>query len=860
MDIPANFAENRILWHFDGVFETAEVFINGQRVGYHESGFTAFDMDITDFIVPGKKNLFAVRVCKNADSVDLDTGDYWALGGIFRDTYLVAVPPTHVKDTTVVTTLDSTYVHAMLKADIKVAGPPHQLFATTSQLYQFDGTKASTAEMSQSGVLNDEGSATVHLSQPVPAPKLWSAEKPNLYYLVTTLTGAGSSPEKTQERFGFKQIEIKNGVLLWNGVPIKCTGTCRHEEWSVSGHALTEKEWQTDVTLMKAANINSIRTSHYIDAERFLELCDEKGFYVLDEIPFCWADPLNKSYIPAYIQRTDEAYERDKNHPCVLAWSLGNESGFGPVNNAGFEEIKKIDVTRPAFICGAQTKDNPELPLLDFHYPHPSQIKDLIQNDDRKTKPGLITEGPHTFYDKNTFIYDYGIKDLWGQGLLVQWNLLWSADTMLGGFIWEWQDQGLADKFPDRTGVDEEGLRSNNYKGFVDGYRNLHPDYYNVKMVYSPVVVNARDFEIADNKIIIPVQNRYSFTDLSELTCHWEAFSGDKKIASGEKKIDCAPRSTGTAKFDITPGMDALRLEFVHPDGRPVYSTRLEAKGTPHPAPAIAKEASGAVKIDDNPTQCEVSVASGKLTIDKSEGTITSWTIDGQPLIAGNFILNLGVNRLKGEGESRESLISSQPPQLKNAVVTAQARGDRAEVTISSDVFLVESPNHAKGNLIETYMIRPDGQIDVAWKLNWTASIARVWELGLKLPLPKSMSRMHWKRNGLWTEYPAGHIGATEGDAGPDDLTFRCTKRNLQWLIMSTTDQKYSLCLVYNGSPLHSRGGTENGSEILFASALNAPILQNLGDGMFDDYFIFLKPGQTYAGAFSLRPILRSSL
>jgi beta-galactosidase len=852
--VPASFADHRLLWHFDGVFETAEVFINGKRVGYHESGFTAFDMDVTNFVKPGQNNLFAVRVCKNADSVDLDTGDYWALGGIFRENYIVALPPVHVDDTAVVTTLDASYTNATLSAAIKVAGPPSQPFEVSSQLYQLDGTKAGTPEMAGSGTLDGNGNATVQLSQPVPAPKLWSAEKPNLYYLVTSLSSAGKQLEQTQARFGFKQIEIKNGVLLWNGVPIKCAGTCRHEEWSVSGHALTEQEWQTDVKLMKAANINTIRTSHYIDAERFLELCDEKGFYILDEIPFCWADPTDKSYIPAYLERTDEAYARDKNRPCVLAWSLGNESGFGPVNNAGFEEIKKLDPTRPAFISGATTKDNPELPILDFHYPGAGQVAQLIHNEDRKLKPALITEGPHTFYEKVALDYDYGVKDLWGQGLLTQWNLLWSSDTMLGGCIWEWQDQGLADKFPDRAGVDGEGLRSNNNKGFVDGYRNVKPEYFNVKMVYSPVVINGRNYEAAGNVIPVSIQNRYSFTNLSELTCHWQALAGNNELASGDKHIDCAPRSSSIANFDITPGMDTLRLEFIHPDGRSIYVARLEAKGTDHPAPPAAPEAGGLVNVRDEGGQVEASVGITQLTIDKSTGGIVSWTIGNQPIIAGGLILNLGADRKRGEGDSKTSLISSQPPELKNVVVTANQEAKQAKITVSSDVFLTESPE-SKGSLIETFDVREDGQIDMNWQLKWTAPPARVMELGMEIPVPPSLNHMHWRHVGLWTEYPPDHIGATEGDASPDDLTFRCTKRNLTWLTMGAPGQKYALCLLSEGTPLHSRGHLENGNLFLYASALNAPIQHGLVDGMYGNTIVNLKPGQTYTGSFSLRPV-----
>jgi beta-galactosidase len=857
LDVPASFAGQRVWWHFDGVFDTAEIFINGKRAGYHEGGFTAFDLDVTDFIKPGEKNLFAVRVCKNSDSVDMDTGDYWALGGIYRETYLLAVPPTHLDDVKIVTDLTHDYKDADLQAEIKVAGPPGQHFELTGQLYQFDGTKAGTPEIKLADVLDDTGKAVAKLSQTVTSPKLWSAEKPNLYYLVTTLAVDGNIVERTQERFGFKQIEIKGGVLFWNGVPIKLTGTCRHEEWAVSGHALTEDEWQTDVRLLKAANINAIRTSHYIDAQRFLELCEEKGFYVLDEIPFCWADPKKTSYTPAYTERTEEAYARDKNRPCVLAWSMGNESGFGPVNNAGFQRIKELDPTRPAFISGARASDNTNLDLLDFHYPHVDEIKRIAKNKDRETKPAMLTEGPHTIYTTNTMNYDYGVKDFWGQGLLLQWNQIWPVDSMLGAFIWEWQDQGLADKFPGRSGITSDGLRENNFKGYVDGYRNVKPEYFNVKMVYSPVVVGARNFEIVNGNISVSVQNRYSFTDLSELTCRWQAFAGDKVIASGEKQIAAAPRTSGTANFDATPGVDSLRLEFIHPDGRSIYVTRLDVQGLKHPAPAVAKKAAGKVKLKDSGNQIRVATGNAEFVVNKTDGAVVSWTVGGQPLLAGNLILNLGVNRephREGGEDSRNSLISKQLPQLKNAVVTTKSENNRAVITVSNSVYLVES-SEPKGTLVENFTVRPDGQIDVNWQLKWTAAEGRVWELGMELPLPDSLNQMQWRRDGLWTEYPADHIGATQGIAGPDDLTFRCTKRNLEWLTMSAPTEKYAFSLVNDGTPLHSRGRVENGGLFLYASALNAPFEEDLADGMFGDYFVFLKKGKTYTGGFSLRPV-----
>ncbi len=855
--VPAAFASRRVLWHFDGVFDSAEVFVNGKRVGIHESGFTAFDLDVTAFVKPGAPNLFAVRVCKNTGSYDLDTGDYWALGGIYRDNYLVSLPLTHVSDTTIVTDLDSAYKNATLHATVTVAGPPGQPFEASSQLYAFDGKKAATPEMKQTGVLNASGQAILKLSQPVAAPKLWSAEKPNLYYLVTTLAQNGQRVEQTQERFGFKEIEIKQGVVLWNGVPIKCAGVCRHEEWAAFGHALGEKQWQTDIALIKAANINAVRTSHYIDAERFLELCDEKGLYVLNEIPYCWANPSDENFRSPLLLRTNEAYARDKNRPSILAWSVGNESDYGPVNLAGFERIKVLDPTRPAFISGClPSRHNPRLDFSDTHYPGVDRMKEYVADPERKKAPLVITEGPHIFYLANAYEYDYAQKDFWVYSLINQWKYIWPNDSMLGAFIWEWQDQGLVDKFPDRSDVDAQGYRFNNHKGFVDGYRNLKPEYYNVKMVYSPVVVPGRNFEITGGKIKIPVQNRYSFTNFSELTCRWEALAGDKKLATGVQPIDCAPRSSGTATFDAVPGMDALRLEFVHPDGRSIYYTRLDLKGTSHPAPP-AVASSGLVLIREAAGALEITAGATKLTVRKATGAIVSWTVAGQPLLTGGFILNLGKVGGPQDGDERDFIFNKVAPELTNPGVSAKMDGTSAVVTVSNDVSVPDGPQW-NGKLRQTLTIRPDGQIAVAWALDWTGDDARTWDLGLKLPLPKTLDRMHWRRDGLWTEYPKDHIAATVGDAGPTDLTFGCTKRDLQWLTMSAPGQKYALCLINDGkNPLHTRARLENKELVLSASEASAVVTphHDFAHGLILDYVIHLRHGETYHGGFDLRAI-----
>ena len=352
MQVPASFAGQRVLWHFDGVYDGAEVFVNGQRAGYHESGFTAFDMDVTTALKPGQRNLMAVRVYKKTSSGSLDKGDFWCLGGIYRENYLVALPPLHVDDVTVVTGLDAQYKDATLTSTVRVAGPAGAHFNLVGELYSLDGAKVPLPAMRQAAEIGADGFATVVLTAPVVAPKLWSAEKPNLYYVFYSLSEGKRTVERVQDRIGFRKVELKGGVMMVNGVPVKLTGTNRHEEFLNLGHALDEKSWKTDIALLKGANINAVRTSHYNHAARFLELCDEAGLYVLDEVPFCWVAPELKDLTRqwAFLFRARETLARDKNRPSVIVWSCGNESGYGPNAQAVFDYMKGNDPTRLALI------------------------------------------------------------------------------------------------------------------------------------------------------------------------------------------------------------------------------------------------------------------------------------------------------------------------------------------------------------------------------------------------------------------------------------------------------------------------------------------------------------------------------
>ena len=853
--VPASFANQRVLWHFDAVMDGAEVFVNGRRVGYHEGGFTGWDLDITDAVRPGQRNTFALRVCKMTPSVSLDSGDFWNLGGISRDTYLKAVPVTHVDDLTVVTQLSADYVDATLDTTVRVRGPAGKAVAVASALYRFDGSKVDGVAPAATGILAADGTVDLHLTAPVKGPKLWSAEHPDLYYLVLSLSAGGKPVEAVQQRFGFRQIDIKDGVLLWNGVPIKCTGTCRHEEWSALGHALDEHAWETDVAMMKGANINAVRTSHYNHAPRFLELCDEKGLYVLDEIPACFCNPKDLSLKDAFVQHAVETLSRDKNLPCVLAWSCGNESGWGPDFKAMVDYVAAHDPTRPRFVSEQRKKVYPKLSFGDWHYPDEGAVEQMARSNDG---PWVITEGPHTFYGPERD-YDPGVEDLWGEALAKQWSHIWPSRDLFGAFIWEWQDQGLLDPYVDPSKRDAHGLTHDNHKGVVDGFRNPKPELYQVKEVYSPVVTDARTVQPEAGTCHVPVQNRYAFTDLSALTCHWHAMAGERELAAGESHVKCPPGQTADATFPAPAGMDAMVLEFVHPDGRTIHTARLTAAGMPLPAPpppAFAAPAGSVPQVADTDAAVRVTLPATTVTVDKATGR-ASFALPGGQTMTGPT-LNLGQARIDdGDFRNRNGpqwIESKSPPLLLHPDVRATVVGDHASVTVSGDVALAEAPDAVLAKLTYTLNVHPDGTTDVDYTLNWTSAEANAWELGLTFDLPAACDYLGWYRDAQWTAYPPDYIGAVSGRVDAKDVSFRSTKRNTVWATL-TDPAGDGVAVLRTTAPLHVRGEvTPAGTELVASTAEFAP--RSFSSNHLDDsYHIRLRQGASRSAAFTLRPV-----
>ena len=410
---------------------------------------------------------------------------------------------------------------------------------------------------------------------------------------------------------------------------------------------------------------------------------------------------------------------------------------------------------------------------------------------------------------------------------------------MAGAFIWEWQDQNLADRFPERWSVPSPGgkgfdratgMRLAGGGGPVTADRQIKPNlYWNLKMIYSPVTTAAREATPADGKYVVPLQNRYSFTDLSELTCRWQALAGDKELAHGESHIAAKPRSTVDAAFPATPGMDTLRLEFIHPDGRSVYAARLRVKGYQGPAAPAALAATGPVRLSETDQNVVVQTAGTQLVLDKRTGQIASWRAGGQDVVLGGPILNLGessrrgtpaavvAGRLGGRGAAPSSAAPSRP-QYRNPAVTARMDGANAKIAVTTDVYLAGS-DELKGQLTYTLDISPDAQADLTWNLAWKAADATAREAGLKFLLPATAaiacpgSATAFGPNIRPATSPAPKApppARTPPSVPPGAMSAGCRLSGAGG---------YSLVALNNGQPLHTHGRVDNNGITLFLSS-----------------------------------------
>jgi len=485
IEIPAEAKGKRILLRFDGVYSYARVWANGKFVRDHHGGFTSWDCDISDHVTPGEAAWIAVGVTDRSDEISY--GSNYAkhyIGGILRSVKLVILPPDHVSRFHVETDFDSSFRGARLK--VMATAVVHGGHGTNLNLRLTD-PEGKNVRLSPSSVDFSADKPEASLEIPVASPFKWDAEHPNLYTLGAELMVRGATMERLEKRIGFRKVERRKNRLCVNGDAVKLRGVCRHDTNPLLGRVTTPEQDEKDAILLRDANVNFVRTSHYPPTETFLEACDHHGIYVEEESAVCfvhqeWSVTGGGSesapeFTSRYMNQFAEMIERDRSHPAVILWSLGNESAWGSNFQKEHDYAKEEDPSRPIIFSYPQSVPKGEDCYDVFSEHYPNFDADLSSKD----VPKLNDEYAHiSCYNTDTLKRDPGVRDFYGLSLKRFWENCYTADGCLGGAIWAGFDEVFM--LPGSpVGYGEWGI--------VDGWRRPKPEYWLAQKAYSPVRV-----------------------------------------------------------------------------------------------------------------------------------------------------------------------------------------------------------------------------------------------------------------------------------------------------------------------------------------------------------------------------------
>jgi beta-galactosidase/beta-glucuronidase len=656
--IPPNWQGRRILINFRGVDSAFYVWINGRPVGFSKGSRLPAEFDITDAVRAGP-NVLAVQVMQWSDGTYLEDQDMWWLSGIFRDVYLVGLPQVHLFDVFVKTALDGQYRDAEIRveATVRNAGQTAASGSLVCTLLDADGKSCLGSPAQARFDVQANQSTNLTLTAAVRNPRKWTAETPYLYTLVMSLgDGAGQITDASSVRVGFRTVQIKDGCLLVNGRHIIFKGVNRHDTDPDTGRAVSYEAMRRDVLLMKRHNINAVRTSHYPNDPRFYDLCDEYGLYVIAETDvethgFGYQDniSMDPQWQAAFVDRMQRMVEAYKNHPSILIWSLGNESGFGCNHEAMAAWTRQRDDTR--LIHYERDTEDKIVDVVSRMYATPQALVDLASKYDNR-RPVILCEYAHAMGNGPGVFKEY-------------WDVFHSNPHVQGGFVWEWADHGIRSR--DERGREwfayggDFGDEPNDGNFVCDGLvfpdRTPSPGLIEYKKYCEPVAVEAVDLDHG----LVKVTNRYDFASLEHLAIQWSLLEDGRPIQAGQlDSLDVAPRQSVQVEVPLTRPVDAegkeyfLNLRFAlkadtawAQAGHEVAFAQLAVSGRPGsgfgvPGSGDAASSSGTpLQVDEDKISVIVRGRDFRLVFDRVYGVMTEWTYQGIPLVTAGPRLNL---------------------------------------------------------------------------------------------------------------------------------------------------------------------------------------------------------------------------
>jgi beta-galactosidase len=881
--VPPSWNGNRIFLRFDGVAYGFNAWVNGKPIGASSaSAYNPHTFDVTGAIRPEKDNTLAVKVTTKPLGWAFDVNDDWALSGIFRDVTLFAVPETHVKDVTTRTKLakggsaDLSIRVDLSRSDGEVKG----------KLIAPDGKTVSEFELEPTDLSHH---AVVHVAD----ARLWTAETPALYQLHLTLFSKGKALQSINERVGLREVSIEDGVLKLNGRPIKLRGVNHHDLEPETGRAVTEAGMRRDLELMKKANINFVRTAHYPPHPRFIELCDEMGFYVMDEVSIGKGEEhLNHpEYRQNILARVEPTVTRDKNRPSVIIWSIGNEN---PLTDAELEACriaKKLDPSRPVCLpkIGSYFADNfsriPEdVDIFAPHYPSNGTLRRFARDLKR---PVILTEYAHALGLATDRVQD-------------QWNIIQEVPVFAGGSIWHFHDQGLlrkADKSVSRTNdTDSVWLDGNRFydthgndgcDGIVYSDRTPQTDFWQTRKVYAPVrIVETRaTVKPGASEVILTAENRHDFRALTGMKLEWSLLRNGGIVQQGEEPLHATAREKETVRVSLNVPADAeadvlaLELRCVDESGTQITerSVHLEIDGAKRNAWLANSKDVGKPKITETETEVKIEHPRWSLTVSRPGGALSIRDHSGRVLVEGIYPhpgrkLTMTEGRSAGKSDTwRYSTLQ----EIINSEIKVTSEGETLSLSVSGtyprpkprkekEVKRSEEPldqldtpvehQHVEGEgFVGGYQaeIASSGNITIRYEYSPVNAKGRFAEAGLSVLLPSGTSEFRWIGQGPYPGYPGKDQLNEFGifHLNREDLNYQGNRRGTE-VAVATDPNGRGIALVTNAADVAIE---RNGDKTLLSH--NA-VISGLGNkGSTPETFIKAEKTPRIAGSFTLVPL-----
>lgn len=792
--VPTDWMGMNVFIHFAGVNSCLELWVNGRHVGFAKDSRTAMEFDITKYLVAGE-NVVAAKVLAFCDGSYLEDQDMWRLSGIYREVFLVARPAVHVRDVFVKPLLEVDGKSATLtvEAAVRNLGAAAGRFRLVAALHGPDGAGVFRSAIG-SGSVGRRTERIVRFVKRVSKPKAWSADDPHRYTLTLSLAGPdGRVAEVLPVRIGFKRVEIRDGVFMVNGVAVKIRGVDRHEHETDQGHAVTKDRMIRDIVLMKQHNINHVRTSHYPNQPLWLDLCDEYGLYLTAEANIeshgmgYDAASLAKdpAWGPAHVHRIRNMVERDKNHPSVTIWSMGNEAGDGVNFATGIDWIHRRDPSRP--VQFDPTGHGPNTDIVSMMY---TRIPDLEKYAmTRPKRPFILCE--YTIQNGNAA---GNFKDYW--------DAIRRHPVLGGGSIWQWADLAMEKnekngKTTVAYGGDFGDLPNDNWftiNGCVLPDRTPKPALAEIKAVYQPVSVEAVDVARGKFRIV----NRHEFRSLSYLDATWVVQVEGLTAASGSLGNLDLPAGASkdlTLRWKKLPAGEAFiafrfalrEAESWAPAGHLVAADQHPLPNRPQPAPKfasrVAPRVSGGAIV--------LKAADVQARIGKRSGVVESFTVNGHPVLAGPLVPNFwraGVDAdvvKENKLQVRAACWKASGPGRKLTSLEVTRAGVTAEFALpaGASTLRLSYEMSADGSLAVSGTLRPRG-----------ANLPEIPRIGLSARIPNALDQVCWFGRGPHESYWDRKFGAPVGLwlKRAQDLTFpfvrpqeNGNRTEVRWLVLA---------------------------------------------------------------------------